>query len=260
MPTDAATTTAAIATVRPHRRGGFGARLGVPSVDLPQHRRGPDRVAVAQRGVVGVVDVAGVVFTFEIGQRTQQEPALLLEFGELVEIHPRRQCRACPAGARRLVRRPRIVGERRGDEFTIGVGRIGGRRRLPLPSPEHHGQSRQTTDAVRRRAAPRSARRSRVERGTSSTCAPYLVSMNATMSASDRSFSLTSSVISLRIARDALFCDTNTLSPAQIGHATRLAIASTRSPWRGRDPTSGTPRRRGSRPPRTPATPIPATA
>ena len=53
--------------------------------------------------------------------------------------------------------------------------------------------------------------------------------MNATMSASDSSFSMTSSVIWLRIARDALFCDTNTLSPSQIGHATRLAMASTRS-------------------------------
>ena len=30
MPTDAATTTAAIATVRPHRRGGFAGRLACP--------------------------------------------------------------------------------------------------------------------------------------------------------------------------------------------------------------------------------------
>jgi hypothetical protein len=55
--------------------------------------------------------------------------------------------------------------------------------------------------------------------------------MNAVISASFRSLSATSSAIWLRSAIEALFWDSNTLSPSQIGQATRLEISSMRSPW-----------------------------
>ncbi len=68
MPTATATTTAAMATVHPQRRGAFAGSCDRPGVDLAEHRRRTHGVAVAQRGVVGVVDVAGVVLALEVGE------------------------------------------------------------------------------------------------------------------------------------------------------------------------------------------------
>ena len=58
-------------------------------VDRAEHRGGSGRVAVSEGRVVGVVDVARVVLTFEVGQRAQEERALLLELGPLVRVHHR---------------------------------------------------------------------------------------------------------------------------------------------------------------------------
>ena len=57
---------------------GAGGRRDVVASMARITRGGPGRVVVLQRGVVGVVDVAGVVLGLEVAQRRQQEVALLL--------------------------------------------------------------------------------------------------------------------------------------------------------------------------------------
>ena len=94
MPTDAAITTAAMATAAP-APGLLGRQLRPPRLDLTEHRRGTHGVAVAQRGVVGVVDVAGVVLALEVGERTQQEPALLLAVRRADRDRPGSRCYSC---------------------------------------------------------------------------------------------------------------------------------------------------------------------
>ena len=108
-------TRAATATRRPprrrrrraQRRSGGGRQGGLALLDLAQHVGGPLGVAVAQRRVVGVVDVAGGVLGVEVAQRPQQEAPLVLQLGEPVGVH-RRPCRA-----RRRRHRPRWPARRR---------------------------------------------------------------------------------------------------------------------------------------------------
>ncbi len=72
-------------------------------VDGPQHLGGADRVVVLQRGVVHVVQVAGVVLALQVVERGQEVVALVLQRGQLVGTGP--------AGAE-AGRRPRRGGAR----------------------------------------------------------------------------------------------------------------------------------------------------
>src|SRR5207248_676866 len=61
----------------------------LPLVDGVQHCRGPGRVVVLERAVVGLVDVARLVLAVEVLERLQQEPALLFEVGESIDVDGR---------------------------------------------------------------------------------------------------------------------------------------------------------------------------
>jgi hypothetical protein len=67
--------------------------LSTTVLDLTEHVGGSGGVAVLEREVVEVVDVAGFVFALEIGERPQQESPFLLERGESVEFGAARRHR-----------------------------------------------------------------------------------------------------------------------------------------------------------------------
>ena len=68
------------------RRSPAGCELGLAFVDGTADRGESVFVIVLERRVVVVVEVAGIVLAFEIGQRAPQEPLLLLERRERIGI------------------------------------------------------------------------------------------------------------------------------------------------------------------------------
>ena len=126
------------ATIRPQRRrrlrrqGGGGARSMARSTD-----GGAGGVAVAQRLVVVLVDVAGGPLALEVVERAQQEVALLLQLGRARRGRPSRLDSSAPharlrprgRGPRRWARR------RRRCRATGGTPAPARRRRARAPPP-----------------------------------------------------------------------------------------------------------------------------
>ena len=123
---------------RPARR-----ELGASSIDLTQHVGSPFRVAVAQRLVVGDVDVTCLQLGVEVTQRAQQEPSLVLQLGETIGV--RHAHGSSSASAAATMARSSTVGSRplRHRGATCGTSPPAQRRRR----------------SARRLAAPTRARR-----------------------------------------------------------------------------------------------------
>ena len=229
-----------------HVGGGVGAAL-----HRPHRRRGPSRVAVAQGRVVVLVDVAGVVLTLEVGQRAQQELALVLELGESVSVHrpPSR------ARRRRTTRRAAPLRPARGRRRWARCRACGFQRRKARASPAMASTSTAAGSAHTKASNPvalgeqQDRRRLHgVDQGddlaVAGVAGRHLAGdLDADASAAE--------------ARDS-----NTLSPSQVGQASRLLIESTRSSastarcrgWR-RSPTGRRPRRRAGPTPASASTP-----
>ena len=155
-----------------HRRGAAAAAR-LARLDLAQHRRRPDGVAVPQRVVVVSSTSPASCSRLEVGQRPQQEAPLLLELAS----------RSSCAG-RCARRRGRVVPDRRSrrrasadvdERSRSSVGRLAlVAARAPRRNATTSAASPQTN------ATAGSTQTERVEAGrpgTSRTCAPYLASM-----------------------------------------------------------------------------------
>ena len=118
-------------------------QTGAALLDRPQHVGRPLGVAVAQRGVVLRVDVAGGVLGVEVAQRPQQEAPLVLELGQPVGVHH--------AGHGVSHRRHREGG---GDERAVVVGRVVGAGTGPAPAPERDDETGGRAHQRRHRERP----------------------------------------------------------------------------------------------------------
>ena len=158
----------------PHDAVGCGGQRRAAGLDLAQHVGGPLRVAVAQRLVVGHVDVAG--------GRARRRGRAASAAGSGA---PPRARRGGPGS--RIVGVSVVAGQRCGDEGAVLV--VGVRRRRPRlapPAAERHRQAGDARRRGRRPAAPTRARRARWPAARAGCARRSCDSMSAMISSSVR--------------------------------------------------------------------------
>ena len=237
----------------PTSAAGRAGQRGASGLDLAQHVGGPLRVAVAQRRVV--------VRRRRRRRRARRRGRAATAAG--TGARPRAR-RAGPGSSRRhgpLGRRSSVGQARRRPSAAVLVRRV---VRPPARSRRHRRNVTASAGDGADQRGHRQRPHQRVEaRRLAARAAPArrsCASMSAMISSSlglalvDQRRSMR-----LRMFTDAVFRDSNTLSPSQTGQATRWAIASARSSG-VLGPSSRSRRRRGRRRRRTPAAPTPATA
>ena len=247
-----ATRRAAMASRRDQRAGRPGGQRRLAVLDLAQHVGGPLGVAVAQRLVVGAVDVAGGQLGVEVAQRPQQEPPLVLELGEPVGVHRGR--------ARPPARRPRCASAAATSARSSSVGScVGGG--LAAPAAERHGEAGDGADERGDRQRPHQGVEAGRLRARAGRWPPKRDSIDADDLVVARARPRRrASGSALRMFSDAVLRDSKTLSPSHTGQAMRCSM---RLGPLGRACSArrrGSPRRRGTRRRRARAAPTPASA
>ena len=149
----------------------LGGEARLARTDLAQHRRSANGVAVEESRVVGIVDIADVVFSFEVLERTQKKAPLFFQLSNPFEVGPASQRRDRLFGLKAVADLVRFclavihrshssqsfiaIAERSRNEVTIGICWVDIGIGLQLPPPEgdrqpsdteHEGNGRQDPD------------------------------------------------------------------------------------------------------------------